>query len=114
MEFTPPMWMRIVCNTARGFPAVLSLPVAPVVGAAVVRCSDLAGERLRYTLGEGQAESRPRQSSGGTRSPQPSWRAAQLRREPSPTARSLRSSLHRAWVSAIGYADVVPGASHRS
>src|SRR5438105_2780971 len=36
MEFAPPLWMRVICNVARGFLAVLSLAVAFVAGAVVI------------------------------------------------------------------------------
>ena len=36
MELAPPIWMRVVCNLARGFLAVLSLAVAFVAGAVVI------------------------------------------------------------------------------
>jgi len=36
MELAPPIWMRVICNLARGFLAVLSLAVAFVAGAIVI------------------------------------------------------------------------------
>jgi len=36
MELQPPLWLRVICNLARGFLALIALLVALVAGAVVV------------------------------------------------------------------------------
>jgi len=36
MESAPPLWMRVICNLARGLLAVLSLALAFVAGAVII------------------------------------------------------------------------------
>jgi len=36
MEFQPPLWIRVICNLARGFLALIALFVAFIAGAVLV------------------------------------------------------------------------------
>ena len=36
MELQPPLWIRVICNLARGFLALIALLVALIAGAVVV------------------------------------------------------------------------------
>jgi hypothetical protein len=78
MELSPPLWMRVVCNVARGFLAVLSLAVAFVAGAVVIvplaifvppLVAILGGLLVLVVL-------------GATESMADNWHAARLRRRP--------------------------------
>src|SRR5436190_1489355 len=98
MDFTPPMWMRIVCNIARGFLAVLSLAVALVVGAAVIVPLAIFVPPLVAILGGLLVV----MVFAATESMAGSWHASRMRRRggpaparrTSPAAATVREPLH--------------------
>jgi len=104
MEFAPPLWMRVVCNLARGFLAVLSLAVAFVAGAVIIvplaifvppLVVILGGLLVLVVLGATDSMAADwhasRMRRRGAPAPRPSIRAAPAAvREPLPDARAGR------------------------